>query len=146
MCVFNFSRFSVFLAIFKSYSVCVSFYTFFSFLTIFQVLPCVCLLVHIFQVSGHYPGPIVCIYHFSCFFQCFYPHSQSYSVYFLYSTFFSFSPYSMSYIVHFSSFTFFRLLSMFHVLQYAFLFFHVFHIFFDKCQVLHCAFLIFDVS
>ena len=84
----------------------------------------------------------MCISHFFTFFSVS-THILSLTVCFSYSTVFCFLPYSMPYIVHFSLFTFFRFLSIFHVLQCAFLFFHVFHNFFlPKCHVLQRAFLI----
>jgi len=99
----SFAVFSLvtFLTIFKVLSVCVSFSTFFSFLTIFHVKQCLCLIFHIvqvsrhihilefvcliflvFQFSRHIPGPTVCISHFSIFFQCFLPYFTSSSFFF----------------------------------------------------------------
>ena len=80
--IFSFSYLSVFSTYSRSYSVCFSFSTFFSFLAILQVLMCiflifhvfqcflpysrsysVCVIFHVFQFSYHNPGPTVCVCH-----------------------------------------------------------------------------------
>ena len=48
VCIFHFSRFSVFLAI-------------------IQVIPCLCLIYHLFRFSHHIPSPTVCVSHFPRF-------------------------------------------------------------------------------
>jgi len=121
-------------------TVCVTFSTFFSFLTN-QILPCVFLIFHLCQCFSPYSMS----YHVSfCFsflvsflaifqvvqcaififdvFQCFLPYSRTYSVSVSFSTLFSFS--SQSWSSHFSCF----LLSpaLFQVLQCVFLISHVF--------------------
>ena len=101
-------RLEVFLPYSTSYCMCVSFSTFFIFLTIFQVLKCTFLIFHVFpclslytssyyvifliflvgQFSHHIPGSTVCISNLSHF-QCFLPYSSSYSVCVSFSMFFS---------------------------------------------------------
>ena len=102
----HFALFSLFLAFSSSYSVCVSCSTFFSFLAIFQVLHCVCLILHVFQVSLHIPGPTMI---FSCF--SFVSFLDIIKVITLcvshFPSFSSFSQYSRYYSGHFSSFKFF---------------------------------------
>jgi hypothetical protein len=77
-----FHDFQCFLPYSRSYSACVSFSMFFSFLnkiqvlqfvflnsrfllflSIFQVIQCLCLIFHVFQFSFHYTVPTVCISH-----------------------------------------------------------------------------------
>ena len=112
----------------RSYSVCSSFSTFFSFFTIIEDLQCVFFNVHVFQFFCHIPPtvfeshfkrffflfvlfsrhnrcPTVCKSHFPCFW-VFLPYSRSNSVCVSLSTFFEFSRHR-SYSVNFSSFTFF---------------------------------------
>jgi hypothetical protein len=55
-CEFSFPRLSVFSPYSRSYSVFVSFYTFFSFLAIIQVLWCTFLIFPFFSVSLHISG------------------------------------------------------------------------------------------
>ena len=122
---------------------CIShFSTFFSFLAIFQVLQCMCLIFHVFQYSCHNPGPTIWVCHFSCWLV--------------------FSPYYYS--VHLSFLTFSVFLTIFQVLHSVFLIFHVFQfshhspvptlgiphfpgflVFFAIFQVKQCLCTIFDV-
>jgi hypothetical protein len=76
------------------------------FLTIFHVLKCVFLIFRDFQISRHIPGPTVCIFYFSL---C----SVISSFFKSWSRFFSFS-------------MIFSFLTLFHVLQWAFLNFPLF--------------------
>ena len=124
---FSFSKFlSIFLPYSRSYSVCVSFSTFFSFFIIIQGLQCVYLIFHVFE--------------------CFSPYFMTYSVCFSFSMIFSFltifqvlpcaflifhifeyfSPYSRSYTICVSFFWFFTFLAIIQVLQDVFLISHVF--------------------
>ena len=64
---FSFPWVSVFSSYSRSYSEHFSFSTFFSISWIFQVIQCLCFILHIFQVSPHNPGPIVCNSHFQSF-------------------------------------------------------------------------------
>ena len=98
---FSFYSFSSFLPYSSSFTFCVSFSTFFSFFCLFVF----CFLCFFF----HYPGPTVCISHFSTYLsflaisqllkcefhifhilQCFSPYSIAYSMCISFSTFFSF--------------------------------------------------------
>ena len=65
--LFSFPWFSVFSSYSRSHSEHFSFSTFFSISWIFQVIQCLCFILHIFQVSPHNPGPIVCNSHFQSF-------------------------------------------------------------------------------
>jgi hypothetical protein len=105
--VYHSPHFSVFSPYSSSYNVHFSFSTFSVFVAIFQVLQCVCFIFHFFQFSRHIPAPTVCISHFPCL---------------------SVSPYYRSYNVCVSFSTFFSFLAIFHVLQCAFLIFHVFSV------------------
>ena len=67
MWVSQFSRWSLFSPYPRSYSVCVSFSTFFSFLTIIQVKQCLCFIFLVFQFSLHNPGPTVLFLFFHVF-------------------------------------------------------------------------------
>ena len=69
---------------------CVSFYTFFSFLTIIHSLRCALLIFQVFQCLCHIPGHTVFVSHFPRF-SIFSPKSRFLSVYFLYFTFFTVS-------------------------------------------------------
>jgi hypothetical protein len=123
-----FSRFSVFLAI-------------------FQVLQCLW-LIFVFQFFCHYTGPTVCISHISRFslflaifrylqcvffillvFQCFLPYFLSFHVSFSFCSFVILSPCSRSYNLSFSFSLLVSFLSIFQVLQCAFLNFHVLQFF-----------------
>jgi hypothetical protein len=118
---FSFSTFfQCFSSYSRSYSVCVSFSTFFNFLAILQVLPCTFLIFLIFPCFLPYSTSYnVCFSFFTIFsflailqvlqcaflifhiFECFYPYCRSNTVsHFL--RFSLFSPYSTSYNVHFS--------------------------------------------
>jgi hypothetical protein len=107
------------------YHVRFSFSSFVIFLAIFQVLQCVCFILHVFQFSLHIPGPIMissvsslasflvifkflqCVFFILHYFQCFLPYVMSYHVSFSFSSFVSF-------------------LTILPILQCAFLIFHVF--------------------
>jgi hypothetical protein len=102
----HFPRFSVFLAIFRSYSVFLSFSTFFSFLALIRSYIVYFSFSTILSVSQYISLPIFCVSHFPNF-SIFSPYSRSYSVHF------SFSPYSV-------------FLPIFHILQCVFLIFHYF--------------------
>ena len=69
VCVSNFSRLPVFSQNYNFYSEHFSLFMFFSFLAIFYVLQCVCLLFHVFQFSRHTPCPYSVLFSFSTFFQ-----------------------------------------------------------------------------
>jgi hypothetical protein len=65
VCISYFSRFLEFFSQYsRSYSVCISFSTFFSFLTIIRILQCTFLFFRFFSVSRHIPGPTVCFPYF----------------------------------------------------------------------------------
>ena len=119
-----FHPFQCFSLYFMSNSVCVSFFTLFSFLvsgffSFFTFL----------NVSRHIPGPTVCAFHFPNF-SVYSSYSRSYRVHFSFSTLFNvFLPYSRSNNVCVSFFTFFIFLAVFQVLQCAFLIFHLFQCF-----------------
>ena len=107
-----FKVFHWFLPYSMSYSLCVSFYTFFG-------------------VFCHNPGHTVFVSHFPCF-SIFSPKSRSYSVYFSYFTFFTLSLHIPSHIVfvsHFPHFSVFFFFATIQFLQYLFLIFKVFHCF-----------------
>jgi hypothetical protein len=113
----------------RSNNVCVSFSTFFQcschnpgsimcishfsrfwlFLTVFQVIQCLCLILQLLMFSRNNTGPILCISRF------FFSHS--------------FLPHSRSYSVCFSLFTIFIFLAMLQDLECAFLIFRVFESF-----------------
>ena len=99
VCISHFPPFQCFLSYSRSYSVCVSFSTFFSFLAILHVLQCAFLIIHIFE--------------------CFSPYSRSCSVHFSFFTFFSVSRHtsrSNNVCVSFSNyFTFFAIIHVLHV-------------------------------
>ena len=130
VCISHFPPFSVFLNIFLSNSVCISFFALFSFLTIvffsfFTFLnvsrhipgPTVCAF-HFpkLSISRHIPGPTVriflaiiqvlhCVFLFFHVFQCYLPYFTSYSVHFSFSTLFSVSrhiPGQTIFVFHFS--------------------------------------------
>jgi len=102
-----------FLSYSNSYSVFVTFLTFFRFLAIFQILQCAHLIFHFFSVSHNIRGPTVCVSLFPNLpvflpilhvlqivfsphgFQCFLPYSLSYSVHFSFSMFFRVSCHSL---------------------------------------------------
>jgi hypothetical protein len=84
--VSHFAHLSFFSTYSRSYSVCFSFFKFFSFFL-------------------HIPGPTRCFSHFSSL-SVFLPYSSSYSVHFSFFMFSVFSPYSTSYSVCFSFSTF----------------------------------------
>ena len=100
---FYFPFWSVFSPYSSSYSVCFSLSTFFSFLDIFQVLQCVCLIFNVFHFSRHILGPTVCISHFNVF-QCFLTYFTYYSVCLSFSNFFSISHHILGHTVCISHF------------------------------------------
>ena len=128
---------------------CISHFSHFSlFLTIFHVLPCVCLIFHVFQfsrlnlgpsvhfssftlisVSRHIPGARVCISHFSTFFSFLAIFQVLQCVYLIFHDFQCFLPYSRSYQLIFSISELVSFLDIFQVLQCTFLIFHIFHCF-----------------
>ena len=137
--VSHFPRFSVFCLNSRSYSINFSFSTnfiischilgptvnisqfprFSLFLAIFQLIHCLCLIFHVFQVF---------------FFCVFLPLSRSYSVRFTLFQVFQFSchiPAPKVWISHFPHFTVF--FAIFHSLQYVYLIFHVFQF---SCHIL----------
>ena len=106
VCFLIFHGFHCFSPYSRSYTVCFSFSTFFSFLPIIQVLYFVFLIFHDLQFSRHTPGPIVCflIFHdFHCFSLC----SRSYTVCFSFSKVFSFFAITQILLVYFSFFMFY---------------------------------------
>jgi hypothetical protein len=97
VCILNFSRFSVFLAI-------------------FQVIQCLWLIFHIFQISPHNPGPRVCISHFQSFsvsLTIFPVINCAFVIFQLFHCIF-FWPYSRSYRVSFSLSSYFSILTIIH--------------------------------
>ena len=82
-----FLSWSVFLPYFRSYSVKISHFSHISmFLAIFYVLPCVCLIFHVFQFSPHNPD-LQCIFLIFHVIQCLLPYSRLYNVCASFSTF-----------------------------------------------------------
>ena len=89
---------------------CIShFSSFWLFLTVFQVIQCLCLILQLLTFSRNHTGPTLCISSFYIS-HCFSPHSRSYSVCFSFSTIFIF-------------------LTILQVLQCAFLIFPIFECF-----------------
>ena len=154
---FSFSPFLSVSCQFRLNSVVVSFPTFFSFLAIFQVLQCSCLIFHAIQFSCHNSGPRVFISHFSRFslfftifqviqcaflifhvIQCFSPYSSSYSVCVSFSTFFRVSshiPGQTVFVAHFPRFSVFSLYTRSYSVDFSFSCFSVFLTIF---QVIPC--------
>ena len=144
--VSHFSHFSI-SHIIPGPPVCISHFPHFSlFLTLFQVLQCVCPIFHVFQVSRHNPGPTGNISNYSRFsvflnifqvlqcsfltfhvFECFSPYSRSNCVcvhfFFFFGQFSRDIPGPTVRIAHFSCFLLF--IAIFQVLKCAFLIFHV---------------------
>ena len=156
--VFHFPHFSIFSPYSMSYSVCFSFHTFFtvyrhisfptlwvtfslfvSFLALFHVLQCFCLILQVFQFSRHNPGPTVYIIHFSRF-QYFLQYSRSYNFVSHFPRFSVFSPQSWSYSAYFSCLTFFNVSC--HIPSSIVLLSHFlsFSVFLAIFQVLQCFF------
>ena len=159
---FSFAKFSRFLAIFQVLQCA------FLIFHLFQCFLPYCRSYHvyvpfstIFHFSRHNPGPRVCFSHFPPFsvfptifhiIQCvvlifqnfqFLAYSRSYSVHFSFSTFFSVSRHNAGPTVYFSHFSRFSvLLAIFHIIQCAFLIFHLFTRFSHFCPFLH----VFQVS
>ena len=103
-----------------------TFFTFFSFLVIFQVVKWMFLIFHDFQFSCHIPCSAVDFSKFSIFFS-FPRHISRTKVGIAHFPGFSvFSPSSRSYRVHFSFLTFFSDFVIFQVVKWMFLIFHDF--------------------
>ena len=113
--------------IFQSSSGCFSFSMIFSFIAIFHVLQWTFInFPPFFSFPHHISCPKGCISHFP-WFSVFSPNSRSYSVHFSFSTFFSVSRHNAGPTVYFSHFSRFSvLLAIFHIIQCAFLIFHLF--------------------
>ena len=108
----HFLSWSVFLPYSRSYSVHFSFFTYFDVSPIFYILPCLCLIFHIFQFSPHNPN-LQCTFLIFHLIHCFSPYSRLYKVCasfwtFLFFCLFVFSPHSRSYSVYFSFLIFFN--------------------------------------
>ena len=144
----HFLNLSVFLPFSRTYNVSFSFSLLGSFIGIFQVLqwafsffmffsvsrhiPCHTVFVShfpLFSVSCHTLGPAVCIFHFPTFFSvsCHISSPTMWVSHLLRLP--QFSPYSRSYNVSFSFSLLIIFLTVFQVLQWAFLIFHVFQCF-----------------
>jgi len=108
-CISHFHLFECFSPYSMSNRVCVSFSTFFCFLTLFQVLKFPFLIFHFFKVSSHIIRPAVCVSHFSTF------------------QFSRHTPYPTLCIPYFARFWVF--FAIFQVLQCAFLIFQFFQCF-----------------
>ena len=116
----------MFLTIFMSYYVSLSFSSFVRVLAIFQILQmCVPHLPRFFRYSLHNPGPTVCIFHISGFsiFLTIFQFLQC--VFLTLHVFQCFLPCFMSYHVSFSWFSFVSFLIIYQVLQCEFLLFQV---------------------
>ena len=133
-----------------------SFSSFVSFLAIFQVLHCLCVILHLFQFSRHNPGLMVCISHFSrfsvfpailrvltCEFLIFLLW-QCVCLIFHVSQFSRPNPGSTVCISYISCFSLF--LDKFHILQCVFFNLHDFQFFFSIFHVLPREFLMFLIS
>ena len=128
----HFPRFSVFITIFQVLQCVFLILPPFSvFLAIYQVLPCAFLIFLICHFSCHIQDPTVCVSHFSHF-QSFSPYSRSYLGSFSFSFRFpGLSPYSRSYSMHFSFSTCFSftchitcpIMCVFHFLRFSVFFF-----------------------
>ncbi len=124
--LFSFSVILSFLAIFQVYSVHFSFFTLFSDFVIFQVVKWMFLFFHDVQFSCHIPCPTVDISKLSNLFT-FPRHISRPKVCISHFPWFSvFSPYSRSYSVHFLFFTFFFDFVIFQAVKWMFLIFHDF--------------------
>ena len=109
LCLSHFPRFSVSSPYYRSYSVCVSFFKLFSFLSIFQVLQYEFLDFHILQFFSPFSSPTLCTSYLTRF-SVFLPYFRSYSVPFSFSTYLSF-------------------LAIFQIIQGLCLIFHVFQVY-----------------
>jgi hypothetical protein len=85
---FSFSSCVSFIAIFQFLQCVYNFTCFSVLLAIFRVIQCLCLIFHVCQFSCQNPGPIVCIFPISFFFHSFSSYFRSYSVCFSFYTFF----------------------------------------------------------
>jgi hypothetical protein len=83
----HFLSWSVFLPFSRSYSLHFSFLHISMILAIFYVLPCVCLIFHVFQFSPHNPN-LKCTFLIFHLIQCFSPYSRLYNVCDAFSTVF----------------------------------------------------------
>ena len=148
MFVSHFPRFFQFSRLNPCSRVCISHFSrFWLFLTIFQVIQCLCLILQLLTFSRNHTGPTLCISHFYVS-HCFLPHSKSYSVCFSFSTIFIFfailQDLQCTFLIFLflnvfrqfilnsvcvSFFTFFSFLAIFNVLQSVFLNLHVFQCF-----------------
>jgi hypothetical protein len=148
MFVSHFPRFFQFSRLNPCSRVCISHFSrFWLFLTIFQVIQCLCLILQLLTFSRNLTGPTPCISHFYIS-HGFLPHSKSYSVCFIFSTIFIFLAIhqvvqcafliflflnvSRQFILNsgcVSFSTFFSFLAIFKVLQSVFLNLHVFQCF-----------------
>ena len=108
----HFLSWSVFLPYSRSYSVHFSFFTYFDVSPIFYILPCVCLIFHIFQFSPHNPD-LQCTLLIFHLIQRFSPYSSLYNVC---------DSFSMVFIFSVCFFTTFQVL---HVYYSFFIFFNV---------------------
>ena len=123
-------------------TVCIS--TFSVFLTIFQVLQCVFLIVRDFLFSRHTPGSTVCIFILQVF-HYFLPYTNSKCFCLIFQVFKLFSPYSRTYSMHFSFSTLFSVPCHISHPTVCFSHFPFIFSFFAILQLLQCAFLIFHV-
>jgi hypothetical protein len=111
----------------RSNSICVSFSMFFRFLAIFQVLHCALLIIHIFSVSHHSPGPTILIFHFFSVFLAIFNVLPCEFLNFLVGQFYRYNPGPTVCISQISCFSLF--LAIFQVLLCMFLILHVFQCF-----------------
>ena len=124
---------------------CFSFFMIFSFLAIFHVVQCLCLVFHVFQFSLHNSGHTMCIFHFSSssvFLSIFLVLQYVFLILHIFSVFSPYPgstvcvshfpwlsvilPYSRSYIVHLTFSIIFSFLAIFQVILCAFLIFQHF--------------------
>jgi hypothetical protein len=127
-CISHISPVRVYLAIYRSHSVFVSFSTFFCFLTILQVLQCAFFFFHVFIVSQHIPGHKVFVSHFPYF--SVFRHNTGPTVCIThFHGFQCFSPYCTCYNRCFSLSLIFSFLAIYRILQCSFLIFNVFSCF-----------------
>ena len=104
----HFLSWSVFLPYSRSYSVHFSFFTYFDVSPIFYILPCLCLIFHVFEFSPHNPD-LQCTFLIFLLIQCFSPYS-SYTMFVthfprFFSLFFQHIPGPTVCISHFSCFS-----------------------------------------
>ena len=162
MFVSHFPRLSVFSTFSRSYNACVSFYTFFRFLALFQVLECTFLILQGFDsFSKYFRSYNICDFtRFSVFLAIFHllpceflicvcqfsRHMSCPTVYiYHFHVFQCFSPYSRTYHVRFSFSTFVSFLAIFQVLQCVCLIFQVISLLspYARYYSVHLSFFIF---